>query len=228
VALGGRERLERALGYTFADPALFELALTHRSHGSRNNERLEFLGDAALGHVVAEWLFRAFPRASESELTLMRADLVRRATLAVVAREIDLGADVRLGSGERRSGGHRRESILADALEALLGAVLLDGGMDALRAVVARLFGAHLDKAGVDVRKDAKTLLQETLQARGLDLPKYEICGKSGDAHAPVFEVLCHVEGLGIAERAHGSSRREAEQGAARAALSALERSDER
>lgn len=224
MTASGRERLERVIGHTFADPDLLELALTHRSSGTLNNERLEFLGDAALGHVVSELLFRDFPRASESDLTLMRANLVRRSMLAAVARDIDLGTELRLGTGERRSGGHRRDSILADALEALFGAVLLDAGIDALRAVVERLFTVHLRDIDRAISKDAKTLLQEWLQARGLELPQYRVRGQSGDAHAPRFDVVCRVDAFALEAGADGGSRREAEQNAARSVLDELTR----
>jgi ribonuclease-3 len=222
VSARAPEGLERVLGYAFVEPELLVQALTHRSHGNVNNERLEFLGDAALGHVVSEWLYGGFPAAPESDLTLMRAGLVRRTTLAAIAREIDLGAHVRLGSGERRSGGHRRESILADALEAVLGAVLLDGGIEALRAVVVRLFGSHLATVADSPRKDAKTLLQEWLQARGRELPRYTLVRQTGDSHAPRFHVACRIDDLGVEGDGEGGSRREAEQAAAQCALSRL------
>jgi ribonuclease-3 len=151
-----REHLERRLGYCFADQDLLGLALTHRSAGDANNERLEFLGDAALGFVIAEWLWRLFPAASEHSLTLMRASLVKRLSLAKVAREIDLGDHLRLGVGERKSGGHHRESILADTLEAIIGAVLVDGGYEAARGVIRTLFARHVDTVDAGWRMTAK------------------------------------------------------------------------
>ena len=196
--------------------------MTHRSHGSANNERLEFLGDAVLGYVVSEWLFRDFPAAQESDLTLMRASLVQRTQLAIVARELDLGAEVRLGAGERASGGHRRESILADTLEAIVGGIALDSGIESARAVIERLFAAHRPNAGATVAKDAKTELQEWLQGRGHELPQYRVAAQSGDAHAPRFVVTCAVAALGIETNGEGGSRREAEKASARLALEQL------
>ena len=213
------EELERCLGYAFADRRLLELALTHRSAGNANNERLEFLGDAALGFVIAEWLCQAFPEAREHSLTLMRASLVKRPSLARVAREIDLGEYLRLGVGERRSGGHQRESILADTVEAILGAVLQDGGHDATRSVVRRLFARHVDAADAQMARDNKTQLQEQVQRRRLPPPDYQVLSRSGDEHSPEFLVECRIAGLGVATQGQGRSRREAEQVAARAAL---------
>ena len=198
------------------------LALTHRSHGSQNNERLEFLGDAVLGYVVSEWLFRDFTSARESDLTLMRASLVQRRTLSIVARELDLGAEVRLGAGERASGGHARESILADTFEAIVGSILLDAGIEAARAVIERLFAAHRSDVGATLAKDAKTELQEWLQARGFDLPRYRVAVQSGDAHAPRFEVVCSVAALGVEASGEGGNRRDAEKASARLALERL------
>ncbi len=221
------EHLERRLGHCFADRNLLDLALTHRSVGDTNNERLEFLGDAALGFVVAEWLWRLFPEASEHSLTLMRASLVKRASLARVAREIDLGEYLRLGMGERRNGGHHRESILADTLEAVIGAVLLDGGYEAARALVRTLFARHVEAVDAQMARDSKTQLQERAQARRLPPPEYRVTSRSGDEHLPEFFVECRIAGLGVVTQGQGGSRRDAEQVAARAALDLLERSDD-
>ncbi|MCP1374996.1 ribonuclease III [Dyella lutea] len=211
-----------ALDYRFRDPSLVDLALTHRSVGRPNNERLEFLGDAFLGAIVAEMLYEAHPNASEGELSRLRAQLVNGQALAVIARELELGDRLRLGPGELKSGGFRRESILADAFEALIAAVYLDGGFDACRAVVQRLFSdrvAALPRSS----KDAKTRLQEHLQALGLPLPRYELLASHGDDHAKQFDVLCLVsEPLVVEAAATGSSRRAAEQEAAESVLSRL------
>ncbi len=208
--------LRKSLGYPFQDQALLERALTHRSAGSRNNERLEFLGDAVLGMLIAEVLYRSFPEHSEGELSRLRSTLVRRETLAVIARELGLGEHLHLGSGELKSGGFRRDSILADALEAIIGAVYLDGGLEAARALVQRLWQGHLEHLpAAAVLKDAKTRLQEYLQARHLGLPEYRVLGISGQAHEQTFEVECRVEAVDEVTRATGSSRRRAEQQAA-------------
>jgi ribonuclease III len=199
--------------------ALLDLALTHRSQSAANYERLEFLGDATLGYVISEWLYKAFPRSPESELHDMRVAIVQQRTLAVVAREIDLGQHLRLGPGVRSSGGHRNESILADTLEAIIGAVLQDGGIESARTVIGRLFSSHLERADPGLGKDAKTELQEWLQARGMALPRYSVRAQTGDDHAPRFEVACIVDALGVEAVAEGSSRREAEKLAARRVL---------
>jgi ribonuclease-3 len=217
------DNLERRLGYRFTDRAVLELALTHRSAGGANNERHEFLGDAALGFIIAQWLWNTFPKADEHSLTLMRASLVKRTSLARVAHEIDLGEYLRLGAGERKSGGHHRESILADTLEAILGAVLQDGGYEAAREVVRRLFAAHVARADAQTARDSKTRLQEIVQARRLPPPEYHVVSRSGDEHLPEFLVECRIGGLGIATQGQGGSRRDAEQVAARAALDLLE-----
>ncbi|MBX3706540.1 MAG: ribonuclease III [Pseudomonadales bacterium] len=211
-------RLESALGYRFADPALLEQALTHKSHGRPHNERLEFLGDAVLGYVVADRLYHLRPDEHEDVLSLIRSSLVRRETLAAVARELDLGRFLRLGIGERRSGGHRRPSILADALEAVIGAVHIDGGIDAARQLVDRVLETRMaDASTLTTRdaKDAKTRLQEHLQAANLALPEYRIEETSGSAHARIFTVRCRVAALDLAVVAQGPSRRAAETEAA-------------
>ncbi len=216
------DSLERKLGYRFSDPNLLLQALTHRSHSSRHNERLEFLGDAALGYVIANWLYRAHQGAREQDLTLMRANLVKGETLTAIAREIDLGECLRLGQGEKRSGGHQRASILADTLEAVFGAVLEDGGIEAARSVIERLFAARLESAGNIGGKDPKTQLQEHLQGRRLPLPVYVVVAQEGDAHEPRFTVECQVAALSITGRGEASSRRDAEKVAAQAVLAQL------
>jgi len=212
--------LTRQLGVDFTDPGLLALAFTHRSHGSANNERLEYLGDAVLSFVVAELLFRRFPDASEGELSRYRASLVSGESLAAIAAGLDLGEHLRLGEGELKSGGQRRGTILADALEAIFGAVYLDQGLPAARAVAARLFGDALaalpDSAAL---KDPKTRLQEWLQGRGYKLPAYTVLEVSGEPHEQHFLVRCDGEELNIAAEAEGTSRRRAEQEAAQRIL---------
>lgn len=212
-----------ALDYRFRDPSLVELALTHRSVGRPNNERLEFLGDAFLGAVVAEMLYEAHPHASEGELSRLRAQLVNGQALAVIARELELGDRLRLGPGELKSGGFRRESILADAFEAMIAAVYLDGGFEACRKVVRQLFAERV-AALPRSSKDAKTRLQEYLQAGGWPLPRYELIASHGDDHAKQFDVRCIVgEPLPCEAEASGSSRRAAEQEAAEAVFAQLQ-----
>jgi ribonuclease-3 len=211
------------LGHAFRDPALLESALTHRSAGRCNYERLEFVGDAVLNFAIAALLYREFPDADEGELSRYRASLVSGSSLAEVASELNLGRQLRLGGGEMKSGGDRRSSILADALEALFGAVYVDGGMTAAVAVVESLFAGRLG-ALPDARelKDAKTRLQELLQAKGLPLPAYELDSVSGEPHEQWFVASCSVATLDVAERGEGSSRRRAEQEAARRVLERL------
>jgi RNAse III (EC 3.1.26.3) len=208
--------------HRFRDPGLATLALTHRSAGKPNNERMEFLGDALLGVMVAELLYEAHPHASEGELSRLRSQLVNGQALAVVARELELGDRLRLGPGELKSGGFRRESILADAFEAMVAAVYLDDGYDACRQVVRRLFTprvAELKRSS----KDAKTRLQEWLQGRGLPLPVYELTDSYGEDHAKIFDVSCAIdEPEAIRTEASGGSRRAAEQDAAEAVLQRL------
>ena len=208
-----------AFAYRFRDPALRELALRHRSTGARNNERLEFLGDALVGLFAAELLYARFPHADEGELTRWRARMVNEGALAQIARELDLGEQLHLGPGELKSGGFRRDSILADAFEALVGACYLDGGYDACRQAVRAIFEPRVDAATRAQEKDPKTQLQELLQGRGLPLPAYELTGSSGADHAKVFEVTCAIVAFDLCCTGHGSSRRAAEQAAAAAAL---------
>lgn len=207
---------ERALGCRLGSEALLVDALTHRSHGSRNNERLEYLGDAVLNFVVAEYLYREFDGATEGELSRYRASLVSGETLGEVALAIGLGGQLRLGEGELKSGGYRRVSILADALEAVIGALFLDRGLDEARGAVLRLLGPRLRQLPAAAElKDPKTRLQERMQGKGLELPRYEVVAVSGEPHDQEFEVRCELEGLGLHAVARGSSRRRAEQEAA-------------
>jgi len=216
-------RLERQLGYTFKDSELMLLALTHRSFAGRNNERLEFLGDAILNFVAGEALFERFPQAREGQLSRLRARLVKGETLALLARGFDLGEYLRLGSGELKSGGFRRESILADALEALIGAIYLDAGMQAARERVLAWLTSELDSLTlVDTNKDPKTRLQEFLQSRACELPRYEVVDIQGEPHCRSFFVECQISLLNEKTRGQGASRRIAEQVAAAAALIAL------
>lgn len=218
-------RLCTSLGYQFSDQGLLQQALTHRSANRKlNNERLEYLGDAQLGLVMARQLYHQFPEATEGQLTRMRASLVRGQTLAAVARELSLGDYLELGGGELKSGGFRRESILADALEAVIGAILLDGGPEQCEAAILRWFAERLrDVSPVTAQKDAKTRLQEWLQARQLELPDYRLVDVSGQAHEQTFEVQCSVDGVDTTTRGSGSSRRQAEQKSARAMLDFLQ-----
>ena len=212
-------------GHVFADPALLAQALTHRSAGSPHNERLEFLGDALVNQFIAEALYRHWPRADEGALTRARAELVRESALAGIARTLDLGAHLVLGPGEMKTGGHRRDSILADALEALIAAVYLDAGFDACRAVVLPWFApliAALPPAN-KVGKDAKTRLQEWLQARQHPLPVYALLHEGGEDHARIFRVSCTLSVPALRTEGEGSSRRAAEQQAAEAALKDIE-----
>ncbi|WP_448099447.1 ribonuclease III [Luteibacter yeojuensis] len=208
--------------HSFRNPDLATLALTHRSAGRPNNERLEFLGDALLGVTVAELLFEAHPNASEGELSRLRAQLVNGQALAVIARELELGDILKLGPGELKSGGFRRDSILADAFEALVAAVYLDDGYDACRQVVRRLFMPRVAEIKRS-SKDAKTRLQEWLQGRGLSLPVYELTDSYGEDHAKIFDVSCSIdEPEPIRVEGRGGSRRAAEQDAAEAVLRRL------
>jgi len=202
-------------------------ALTHRSYGTPHNERLEFIGDAVLNCVIAEALFERFPMSSEGELSRVRANLVNRDTLARLAREMSLASEILLGDGESRSGGAQRPSILANALEAVFGAVFLDGGYEAARNAILRIYAAvwrDLDPAAL--AKDAKTRLQEWLQARRMPVPEYAVTALAGEAHAQTFTVECRVPALGIAATGSGSSRRVAEQAAAERAYAAAVEED--
>ncbi len=214
-----RERLD----YAFRDPNLLRSALTHRSCGATNNERLEFVGDAVLNCVVGTSLFERFPDLAEGGLSRARAALVNQESLARVARGLALGAEIRLGEGEQRSGGPDRPSILADALEAVFGAVFVDGGYEAARDVIIRAYGEMLTHADPEaLGKDPKTRLQEWLQARRMPVPEYVVTETSGEAHAQVFDVECRIPSLELAVSGRGSSRRVAEQAAAAAALATI------
>ena len=208
--------VERTFGYAFTAPALCHTAVTHRSAGADHNERLEFLGDSILNCAVARLLFDAHPLADEGALSRLRASLVSGDTLAQIAGDLGLGEYLRLGQGELKSGGFRRASILADALEAILGAIFLDSGFDAAAAAVARIMGPKMsDLPAADALKDPKTRLQEVLQARGLALPTYTLTAVGGDPHTQSFTVTCDVPVFGVAAVGEGASRRRAEQLAA-------------
>jgi len=215
--------LRDRLAYEAGEASLFAAALTHRSAGSGHNERLEFLGDAVLNLVVAELLYRRHPKVSEGDLSRLRARVVSAEPLAEVSAALGLGDVLRMGSGELKSGGFRRKSILADALEALFGAVFLDRGLDAVHALIEKLFAARIEALPpLDELKDAKTRLQEHLQSRGLPLPRYSVDRIEGEPHAQTFRVTCTVKGLGLRAQGDGSSRRRAEQVAAERALEAI------
>jgi ribonuclease-3 len=211
------------LGYTFQQPKLLQRALTHRSYASEHYERLEFLGDSVLGCAIAHHLCIAFPQLTEGELSRLRSNLVKEETLVILAQQLDLGTYLKLGDGERKSAGHRRPSILADALEAIFGAVFLDSGFAAAEQVVLHLFVPYLTQ--VDVKtlgKDAKTLLQEFLQSKYIALPTYTVLATQGLAHQQIFQVECAIPALNISTRGAGASRRIAEQQAALAAYQSI------
>jgi ribonuclease III len=214
-----RERL----AYEPRDAGLFRAALTHRSAAGANNERLEFLGDAVLNLVTARHLYQVFPQAAEGDLSRLRAKVVSREPLAEVAAELGVGQVLQLGSGELKSGGFRRQSILADALEAVFGAIYLDGGLAAAEPVILRLFGPRIAALPEpEALKDAKTRLQEYLQSRSLSLPRYAVVRVQGEDHAQTFEVSCEVPALGERVQGWGSSRRRAEQEAAERMLTQI------
>lgn len=215
-------RLQKTLGYQFNNLDLLKQALTHRSASGEHNERLEYLGDAILGVVIAEALFHQFPKQNEGDLSRMRATLVRGQTLAEIAKEFTLGEVIRLGPGEMKSGGHRRESILADAVEALIGAVFLDSDIDTTKSLVLSWYQQRLHTISPVALKDPKTRLQEFLQGRRLPLPSYEVEATQGQAHNQTFTVSCTVEGR-EAILATGTSRRKAEQAAAEQIITALQ-----
>lgn len=212
--------LNKALDYQFNDAGLLEQALTHRSARGESNERLEFLGDAVLDFVISEVIFLAFPAAPEGDLSRLRASLVKDTSLAALAADIGLGEHLILGSGERKTGGHRRESILADALEAIFGAVYLDAGFDAAVKVIEKTFGDRLEVfPSIESLRDPKTRLQEWLQARQMDLPDYELTEVTGKAHRQTFEVSCSVSGVSSPTRGVSTTRRNAEQESAQEML---------
>jgi len=212
------------LEVTFKDSALLQQALTHRSAASVNNERLEYLGDAILSFVIAEALFIHFPQAKEGKLSRLRASLVKGVTLAEIARELDLGEVLILGPGELKSGGYRRESILADTVEAILGAYYLDSGLEEVKALIIRLFNERLNSIDVnEIVKDPKTRLQELLQSRKHSLPIYDVKEIKADNNQPLFEASCQVELLKKVVVAQGSSHRKAEQKSAERVLTLIE-----
>lgn len=217
--------LLKKLAYKFKQSALLDVALTHRSKGGDHNERLEFLGDAVVNFVIAEILYQQFPKATEGELSRFRATLVNRNTLADLAKVFDLGRYLHLGPGEMRSGGSERQSILSCSMEAVIGAVYLDGGFDAVRACIAKWYEPWLQSlSSAQSHKDPKTQLQEYLQAHRLPLPLYKVEMTEGEAHQQTFTISCEVEGMEIKTKGKGTSRRRAEQDAAFAMLLVLKK----
>jgi ribonuclease-3 len=207
------------LGYQFENPGLLRQALTHRSHSTPHNERLEFLGDGVLNCVIASLLYDRFPRLPEGDLSRLRASLVNQDTLSRLAVALDLGNELRLGEGELKSGGFRRPSILADALEAVVGAIFLDGGFERAAGTIRIIYAPLLDELDPDrLGKDPKTLLQEYLQSKRLPLPQYNVVSVKGEAHDQQFQVECVIADLEIRAPGEGQSRRSAEQSAARRA----------
>lgn len=218
------DKLCRKIEYSFDDNELLFEALTHRSVGASNNERLEFLGDSILNFVVAEQLFISLPNASEGDLSRLRASVVKKESLVEIAKSLQLGDFISLGSGELKSGGFRRESILADAVEAIIGAVLRDKGFDQCQQLILRLCKEKIEQTIVDgPEKDAKTRLQEYLQSRRYRLPEYTVVDISGKAHQQSFSVECKIKELKIQTSGQGRSRRIAEQEAASKALESIE-----
>ncbi|KYP97033.1 ribonuclease III [Sodalis-like endosymbiont of Proechinophthirus fluctus] len=217
-------RLQKKLGYTFQQHDLLLQALTHRSANSKHNERLEFLGDSILSYVIANALYQRFPHVDEGDMSRMRATLVRSNTLAEIAREFELGECLRLGQGEMKSGGFRRESILADGVEALIGSVFLDSDIKTVENLILDWYRTRLDEISPgDRQKDPKTRLQEYLQGRHLPLPTYLVLQVRGEAHDQEFIIHCQISGLLQPVVGNGSSRRKAEQSAAEQALKLLE-----
>lgn len=216
-------KINKIIDYKFDDLSLLEQAFTHRSAAKLHNERLEFLGDAILGMVVAEILYQQFPEQPEGKLTRMRSSIVKGDTLAMIAKEHDFGSFLKLGSGEMKSGGHRRSSILADAVEAVIGAIFLESGLEAAKNTITKLFASRIEKLDPNMQiKDNKTQLQEYLQSRQLALPNYEVVAISGEDHAQTFDVKCSVEPLKRSQIGVGKSRRQAEQNAAKQILEKL------
>ncbi len=214
------ETLCRSIKYQFSDTELLQTALTHRSAGSQNNERLEYLGDAVLGAIIASELYSNFPQCDEGQLSRLRASLVKKESLAQVSKGLDLGQYLLLGSGELRSGGQSRDSILADALEAILGAVYLDGGFIAVKKVILHLFATKIsDLSHKSVQKDPKSRLQEYLQSQHISLPEYSIVEVTGEAHDQLFTVKCAIPDTAYESVGRGGSRQKAEQDAAAAIL---------
>lgn len=218
--------LYQKIGYRFKDIALLKLALTHRSASSRNNERLEFLGDSILNFIIAAELFHRYPQAKEGRLSRQRAGFVKKDMLAQLARELELSSFLRLGSGEMRTGGFHRESILANALEAIVGAMFLDSDFEACRACIAGWYGSRLESVALtSAEKDPKTKIQEALQGRQLDLPKYTVLSIEGEAHSQTFKVSCKTDLFAEPTEGVGSTRRKAEQHAAQLMLEKLDKS---
>lgn len=217
------ERFCNRLGYQFKDPSFLKLALTHRSGANKHNERLEFLGDSILGMVIAEYLFSHLKKADEGQLTRLRASLVKGKTLAEISKELELGECLYLGEGELKSGGFRRASILADALEAIIGAVYQDSDFDTVKHVILSLYKTRLQSIDLkSVHKDPKTQLQEWLQSRKLPLPDYELLKVTGEPHKQTFDVVCVLSEKKVKTQGSGSSRRNAEQQAAEKALAII------
>jgi len=216
-------RLSKQIDYQFNDPELLIQALTHRSAKGVHNERLEFLGDSILGFVIAEALYQQFPKHSEGDLTRMRSSIVRGVTLAKLAQDFKLGEYLILGPGEMKSGGHRRESILEDAIEAIIGAVYLDSDIDTVKALILSWFDNHLKTIKPGVQKDPKTRLQELLQGKKIALPQYEVIDIQGKSHNQTFTVKCTTDILSDEVITKGTSRRKAEQAAAELVLKRLQ-----
>jgi ribonuclease-3 len=218
-----QSKLARLIGHDFNNPALLMQALTHRSHSSANNERLEFLGDGVLNFIIANQLYQRFPKLPEGDLSRLRAQLVKEPTLGEIALSLNIGESLRLGEGELKSAGWRRASVLADALEAIIGAVFLDAGFESAEALVVRLYAnllAQIDPKSIG--KDAKSLLQEYLQGRKIDVPEYQVLATEGEAHCQIFRVGCDIPKLKITTQGEGTSRRAAEQQAAQIAYEQL------
>lgn len=212
--------LLKKLEYAFSDNTLLDEALTHRSFSAKNNERLEFLGDGILNFVIADELFKSYPEVQEGDLSRLRATLVNKESLAEIANHLQLGDVIQLGSGELKSGGFRRPSILADAVESILGAVYCDGGFEPCRALIIRLYAKRLaSKTDLQSLKDPKTQLQELVQSRRYALPDYQVTNITGQAHAQIFHVKCTIQEMRIEVEGEGKSRRKAEQVAADKAI---------
>lgn len=220
-----KARIASRLGYSFKNLGLLAQALTHRSFSANNNERLEFLGDGALNFIIANQLYNRFSKLPEGDLSRLRAQLVKESTLCEIAQQLNVGESLKLGEGEMKSAGWRRPSILADALEAIVGAVYLDGGHEAAEALVLKLFEEKLtDIDPKIIDKDAKSQLQEFLQSKKMDLPDYSVVLIEGEAHAQTFKVACEIKNIGVATIGEGTSRRIAEQRAAQLALEKIVR----
>ncbi len=218
------EKLQSQIGYDFREPALLVQALTHRSHSSVNNERLEFLGDSILNFIIAQALYAQFPTGAEGQLSRLRARMVRQSTLADIGREFNLGPRLIMGSGELKTGGFDRSSILSDAVEAIIGAMLLDSDVGTTTACVLGWYASRLQTLSLEgLQKDAKSRLQELLQSRGLPVPVYEVVSMTGKSPNQEFEVACQIEGQSTSVTATGTSKRRAEQESAKLAIARLE-----